>query len=72
MQWHSVSEFFAMGGYAPYVWGSVGLCALAMALEPLLLHHRHRQIVQALRRQQRSRAVTPGARKLAAVRRHAA
>ena len=32
MQWHSVGEFLAMGGYALYVWGSVGACAvLALA-----------------------------------------
>ena len=30
----SVGEFFAMGGYAPYVWGSFGACALAMASSP--------------------------------------
>ena len=28
MQWNSVSEFFAMGGYAFYVWGSFGATAL--------------------------------------------
>ena len=50
MQWHSVGEFFAMGGYAPYVWGSVGACALAMGVEPWLLRRQHRQIVRALRR----------------------
>jgi heme exporter protein D len=25
MQWHSVNEFLAMGGYAFYVWGSFGI-----------------------------------------------
>jgi len=50
MQWHSVSEFFAMGGYAPYVWGSVASCALAMLVEPLLLRRRHRQIVRLVAR----------------------
>lgn len=54
MQWHSVGEFFAMGGYASYVWGSVGACALAMAVEPWLLHRRHRALVDALRRRQRA------------------
>jgi heme exporter protein D len=42
MQWHSVGEFFAMGGYAVYVWGSVGACAAAMAIEPWLVARRHR------------------------------
>ena len=50
MQWHSVSEFLAMGGYAAYVWGSVGACAVAMLVEPLLLRRRHRRIVRSLRR----------------------
>ena len=34
MQWHSVGEFFAMGGYALYVWGSFGVTAVALAIEP--------------------------------------
>ena len=54
MQWHSAAEFFAMGGYAFYVWGSVGACAVAMAVEPWLLRRRHRQLVAALRRRGRS------------------
>ena len=33
----SVSEFFHMGGYGLYVWGSFGVTALAMIVEPLLL-----------------------------------
>jgi len=28
-----MSEFFAMGGYAFYVWGSYGVAALCIALE---------------------------------------
>ncbi len=50
MQWHSAAQFFAMGGYAPYVWGSFGLCAVAMLAEPLLLRRRHRQVEDSLRR----------------------
>jgi len=49
MQWHSASEFFAMGGYALYVWGSLGACALGMLLEPWLLAQRHRRILGTLR-----------------------
>ncbi|MBV5300089.1 MAG: heme exporter protein CcmD [Rhodoferax sp.] len=33
MQWHSVAEFFNMGGYAFYVWGSFGVTALVIAAE---------------------------------------
>ena len=49
MQWHSVGEFFAMGGYAVYVWGSVGACAVAMIVEPLVVRSRHRRLVSSLR-----------------------
>ena len=31
MQWNSVAEFFAMGGYGFYVWGSFGVTALVIA-----------------------------------------
>jgi len=50
MPWHSAAEFLAMGGYAGYVWGSVGACALAMTLEPWLLHRRRRRVLRELRR----------------------
>ena len=50
MNWHSPSEFFAMGGYALYVWGSFGVCAVALALEPFLVSRRRRAIVGSLRR----------------------
>ncbi len=36
MNWGSPAEFFAMGGYALYVWGSFGVCALLMIVEPIL------------------------------------
>ena len=50
MNWHSPAEFFAMGGYALYVWGSFGVCAVALALEPFLLSRRRRAILRSLRR----------------------
>lgn len=40
MHWNSVGEFFAMGGYALYVWGSFGACALLLAAEPFLVRRR--------------------------------
>lgn len=49
MHWNSVSEFFAMGGYAFYVWGSFGLTALVMVGEPLLLRSQRKAIVRNLR-----------------------
>jgi heme exporter protein D len=39
-----------MGGYAGYVWGSVGACALAMTLEPWLVHRRRARVLRELRR----------------------
>ena len=37
MNWGSVSEFIAMGGYGVFVWGSYGVTALCIALEVWLL-----------------------------------
>jgi len=51
MQWHSVGEFFAMGGYALYVWGSFGACALLMFAEPFLAKHRLSEVRQSLIRE---------------------
>ena len=51
MIWNSPAEFFAMGGYALYVWGSFGACALALVLEPLLVGKRHGEVLRSLRRQ---------------------
>ena len=39
-----MAEFFHMGGYGLYVWGSFGVTALFMIAEPLLLRSRGRQI----------------------------
>ena len=52
----AVSEFFAMGGYALYVWGSFGITALLMIAEPLLLRSRRRAILQRLARIARMKA----------------
>jgi heme exporter protein D len=38
-----VSEFFAMGGYAWYVWGSYGVTVLALLLEVAFLMKRSRE-----------------------------
>jgi heme exporter protein D len=50
MNWNSASEFFAMGGYGLYVWGSFGVCAVALVLEPFLLSRRREAILRSLRR----------------------
>lgn len=51
MNWNSPAEFFAMGGYALYVWGSFGVCAVAMTLEPLLLGRRRKHALLQLKRE---------------------
>ena len=44
MNWSSWSDFFAMGGYGVYVWGSFGMCAAVLALEVALLVLRRRAL----------------------------
>ena len=44
-----------MGGYAVYVWGSLGACALGMLIEPWLLAQRRQRILLLLRRQRLAR-----------------
>jgi heme exporter protein D len=46
VNWGSASDFFAMGGYGLYVWGSYVVTALFMATEPLLAARRRRQALQ--------------------------
>jgi heme exporter protein D len=38
-----MSEFFAMGGYAFYVWGAYGVTAAALGVEVFLLLKRQRE-----------------------------
>ena len=42
MQWHSLSEFLAMGGRGGFVWGAYGTFALLVLVEPVLARWRHR------------------------------
>ena len=49
MQWNSVGDFFAMGGYAFYVWGSFGITALVVIIEMLLVRGRRKEVVDQLR-----------------------
>ena len=44
MQWGSVSEFFAMGGYALYVWGAYLVSAVVIAVEVATLVRRDRTL----------------------------
>ena len=38
-----MSEFFAMGGYASYVWGAYGVTFVLLAIEVFLLMKRKRE-----------------------------
>ena len=48
MNWGSPSEFFAMGGYALYVWGSYAVSAACIAWELVALARRSRAARRAL------------------------
>ena len=47
MNW---GDFFAMGGYGLYVWGSYSVTALCMVVEVILLLSRKRTLLQRLGR----------------------
>ncbi len=49
MNWSSAAEFFAMGGYAFYVWGSFLVTAVCIAGELLFLRARRRQALRRVR-----------------------
>ncbi len=46
MSWASWSDFFAMGGYALYVWGSYAVTAGLIAVEVIMLLVRRRNAVK--------------------------
>jgi len=48
MQWHSWAEFWEMGGYAFYVWGSFGATALVVIVEIWQLRAQHRALIRNL------------------------
>ncbi|GLT21056.1 heme exporter protein CcmD [Zoogloea oryzae] len=51
MNWGSASEFFAMGGYGLYVWGSFGVTAAALLIEVVLVRRRLVDTRRILRRE---------------------
>ena len=51
MNWGSAAEFFEMGGYAFFVWGSFGVTAVALAIETILLGKRRTDAIVELRRE---------------------
>jgi heme exporter protein D len=48
LNWNSASEFFAMGGYGLYVWGSYVVAAVLMLAEPLLAQRHHGRAMREL------------------------
>lgn len=51
MKWTSPAEFFAMGGYGQYVWGSVGVAVVVLCAEWLLLRQRRQTALSQVKRQ---------------------
>ena len=49
MNWASAAEFFAMGGYAFYVWGSFLATAICVTSEVLLLRARRSEALRRVR-----------------------
>jgi len=50
MHWQSISDFFDMGGYALYVWGSFLTTAVALGWELVMLVQRRRRAIVEVRR----------------------
>ena len=46
MNWASAADFFAMGGYSLYVWGSLGMCAAVIVAELVLLKLRRATLLR--------------------------
>ena len=44
MHWASWSEFFSMGGFGAYVWGSYGITFFLLGAEVLMLFKRRRTL----------------------------
>ncbi|WP_298394528.1 heme exporter protein CcmD [uncultured Azonexus sp.] len=54
IHWNSFSDFLAMGGYGLYVWGSFGVTALIMVIEPIAVARQRKTTVARLKRQLRA------------------
>ena len=54
IHWNSFGEFLAMGGYGLYVWGSFGVTALILVVEPILAVRNRKALVARLKRQARA------------------
>ncbi len=52
--WNSFSDFLHMGGYGLYVWGSFGVTALVMIVEPIIVTRNRKITIARLKRQLRA------------------
>jgi heme exporter protein D len=52
MRWETWSDFWFMGGYAWYVWGSMGMTAVLLLLEMLQARQSHRRALALARAEQ--------------------
>jgi len=50
MVWQNWNDFFAMGGYALYVWGSIAVVFGALAIEVMMLAARRKEAQTQLTR----------------------
>lgn len=48
MNWASMSDFFSMGGYGLYVWGSYLVAIVCIAGEVILVFNRRRTLMKHL------------------------
>lgn len=48
MSGDGLTGFLSMGGYGLYVWGSLGMCAAALAIEVTLLKLRRRTLLREM------------------------
>ena len=49
MNWGSLDNFLAMGGYGLYVWGSYGVTLVVVVVELVLLARRKRSALERIR-----------------------
>ncbi len=52
MRWESWSDFWFMGGYGLYVWGSMGMTAVLLLVEMAQAHLAHRRALALVRAEQ--------------------
>ena len=57
MRWDSWATFWHMGGYAVYVWGSVGVCFALLGLEVWWARRERERTLTWLRAEQAAQAL---------------